>query len=296
MKPIVPLLGLVLVLGGCDSPPPASSTSSAPVASDVPRFPRIGTTPSKGRFQEVVVDRASGRRVWLYAPAKGRKAKGLIVIAAAGGNMLTGTTLTEGDIPEHLPWAKAGYAVVAYEVSGPKPDGDDYDRFENAVEAYLAREAGVSDGRDAIEAGVKAFPAAAEHIFAVGHSSAATLALALAAHDRRIEKCVAFAPVTDVLAHLGPENVRALAVKHGARDVLSRNSPASFAPKLKKPTFLFVAKDDTNISAASVEAYAARLRLTGCPVTFKSVESGGHYEAMIQPGQRLAIDWLLGQR
>jgi dipeptidyl aminopeptidase/acylaminoacyl peptidase len=143
---------------------------------------------------------------------------------------------------------------------------------------------------------VKAFPSAAEHIIAVGHSSAGTLALALAAHDRRIEKCIAFAPVTDVLAHLGPENVRALAVKTGAREVLSRNSPAEFAPKLKKPTFLFVAKDDTNVSAASIEAYATRLRLTGCPVTFKGVESGGHYEAMIEPGQGLALAWLRGKR
>jgi dipeptidyl aminopeptidase/acylaminoacyl peptidase len=291
MKPLVPFLGLLLMVGGCDAPP----ASSSPAASDVPKFPRAGSTPSNGRFKEVVVDQASGRRVWLYAPAKGQKPKGLIVIAAAGGNMITGTVLTEGDTPEHLPWANAGYAVAAYEVSGPMPEGDDQRKLQNAVDAYLARETGVSDGRDAIEAGVKAFPAAAEHIIAVGHSSAGTLALALAAHDRRIEKCVAFAPVTDVLAHLGPENVRALSVRSGARDTFSRNSPASLVSKLKKPTFLFVAKDDSVVSAASVEAYAARLRVTGCPVTLKTVATGDHYDPMRKFGQPLALAWLRAQ-
>lgn len=293
MKLPIPFLGFVLLLGACA---PSPSSPSATRGEDGPKFPWKGATPPKGRFTEVVVDQASRRRVWLYPPANGQKAKGLIVIAGAGSNLVTGMALTEEDTPEHLPWAKAGYAVAAYDVSGPMPEDGNAGRVEAAIMAFVAREAGVSDGRDALEAGVKAFPEAAGNVIAVGHSSAATLALALAAHDRRVTKCIAFAPVTDVLSHLGAKRAGALARLPQANDAIIRNSPASLVSKLKKPTFLFVAKDDDVVSAAGVEAYAGRLRRTGCPVTFKAVDAGGHYDAMINPGQGLALAWLRGQK
>lgn len=289
MKRLIPLVGLGLMVGGC-APPSTSPTVHS--GADVPKFPWKGATPSNGRFEEVVVDKASRRRVWLYPPVKGKNARGLIVIAAAGSNMVTGMALTEGDIPEHLPWTRAGYAVAAYDVSGPMPDDLNSLRIQAAIEAFLSREAGVSDGRDAIEAGVKRFPEAAENIVAVGHSSAGTIALSLAAQDKRVKRCIAFAPVTDVIAHIGPSRSRALSRLSGLQEIILRNSPSSLEAKLQKPVFLFSALDDQNVSAASVEAFAKRIKASGSKVTFKTVPTGDHYDSMIQQGLPQAITWL----
>lgn len=291
MKPFVVLAGLALCVGGC-TPPSSSPSAGAGSGGDVPKFPWKGATPSNGRFEEVVVDKASRRRVWLYPPIKGKNARGLIVIAAAGSNMVTGMALSEGDIPEHLPWTRAGYAVAAYDVSGPMPDDGNAGRVQVAIETFLSREAGVSDGRDAIEAGVKRFPEAAENIVAVGHSSAGTIALSLAAEDKRVKRCIAFAPVTDVIAHIGPDRSRALSRLSNLQEIILRNSPSSLEAKLQKPVFLFSAQDDQTVSNASVMAFAQRIKAAGAASTFVSVPSGGHYDSMLQQGVPQAIAWL----
>ncbi len=281
----IALGGVALLVAGCGS----NAYRTAP---DPPKFPAARAAQPGDAFREQIVDASSGRRVWLYPPAKGAKPKGLIVIAPAGSNLITGMMLGDGDRPEHLPFVQAGYAVVAYDVTGPMPEADERAQMESSIRAFAAREAGILDGVEAIDAGIKAFPDAASNVIAVGHSSAATLALGLAAHDKRVKKCVAFAPATDILKFVGAEWSKALSKIPDVYATFERQSPDNFVPKLKKPTFLFVAQDDRVVSAASIEAYAKRLQVSGTPVKLVMVESGDHYDAMIQQGQPLALAWL----
>jgi hypothetical protein len=57
-------------------------------------------------------------KFWLYLP-KGQHPAGslpCILIAGAGSNLITGMDLGDGDRREHLPYARAGFAVLAYEL------------------------------------------------------------------------------------------------------------------------------------------------------------------------------------
>ncbi|MGV3618537.1 MAG: alpha/beta hydrolase family protein [Fimbriimonas sp.] len=276
------LLGTALLGAGCGS-------ENRPAA---PKFPPARVAKEDDLFREQIVDPVTGRRVWLFPSPYNDKPKGLIVIASAGSNLISGAAMEEDRALEHHLYVSAGYVVVAYDVSGPMPENADDAQNESAIRAFTSREAGILDGVAAIDAGLKAFPSTASNVIAVGHSSAGTLALGLAAYDARVAKCIAYAPVTNILAFIGPENSRALADYPDVHAALQRNSPHALIPKLKKPTFLFVAKDDRVVSPASVTEFAARLKANGTPVKLVTVESGGHQRAMLVEGRSLAVDWL----
>ncbi len=59
-------------------------------------------------------------KLWLYLPEGQHDPQSLpcVLIAGAGSNLVTGMELTDGDRPEHLPYARAGMAVLAYELDG----------------------------------------------------------------------------------------------------------------------------------------------------------------------------------
>lgn len=279
-------IGLAVFVAGCGSAP------APPLA---PLYPAME---KHSDSHVVIVDAPTGRRVVIYPPIGVAKPKGLMVIGAAGSNLVSGMALGEGDRPEHLPFARAGYAVAAYDVTGPMPPGDvvDASLVREAIDAFVARNAGVDDGRDAIDAGLKEFPDAAGNVIAVGHSSAGTLALSLAAQDDRVKRCIAFAPVTDVLAFFGPQRMESIEKTPALRDTVARNAPVSLVAKLKKPVFLFSAQDDSVVPTASVTAFAAKLSENGTPVELKVVPSGEHHDSMIRQGHPLALAWLAKQK
>lgn len=58
-------------------------------------------------------------KIWLYTPNPvPTKPVPAIFIAPAGSGSIFGMRLAEGDQAEHIPYAAAGYIVVAYELSG----------------------------------------------------------------------------------------------------------------------------------------------------------------------------------
>jgi dipeptidyl aminopeptidase/acylaminoacyl peptidase len=222
----------------------------------------------------------SGGKVWVYLPEKPARPKlPCVLIAPAGSPLIHGMELGEEDRDEHLPYVRAGFAVVAYAISGPVDERrqDKGDQVLAAVKAFMAAEAGVADARRALDYALEKVPAIdPARVYTAGHSSAATLSLLVAENEPRVKACVAFAPVTDVRNRLDTQVVAGLSrAVPGFREFVVRSSPITHVARLRCPLFLFHARDDTNVPIRESIALAAALRNTNPHVTFVSVPKGG---------------------
>jgi dipeptidyl aminopeptidase/acylaminoacyl peptidase len=250
-------------------------------------------------FHEVVLPREQAtRRLWVYLPERaGAGRLPCVFVAPAGSNLLTGNELGEGDRPEHLPYVRAGFAVVAYELDGPLRQGEQpTDReITEAYEAFRAAEAGVANARMAMDYALAKIPQVdPERFYVAGHSSAATLALLVAEREPRVKACAAYAPVTDVATHFGPRAVRQLSVLPGFGDFVRDYSPINGAERLTVPLFLFSADDDSNVPPEQSARFAAAVGKVNRDVTYVRVPTGNHYDSMIVEGVPRAIEWLQG--
>jgi dipeptidyl aminopeptidase/acylaminoacyl peptidase len=204
--------------------------------------------------------------------------------------------LGEDDRDEHLPYARAGFAVIAYAVSGAADDrGSAKDEFA-PIKAFKDADGGLADARRALNYALVKVPALdSARVYTAGHHSAATLALLVAADEPRVKACVAFAPVTDVGKHLGPQALGRLSdAVPGFRGFVVESSPITHVAQLRCPLFLFHAEDDPVPIDESI-ALAAALRKTNPHVNFVRVPKGGDRESMIQQGIPQAIRWLQAQ-
>lgn len=273
------------------------STAAAQKAGGGPDLGPAKKTESGQAYHEIApVDGKHRTKLWVYLPQDAKAgATPCVVIAPAGTRMFHGLGLAEGDQAEHTPWVKAGFAVVAYEIES---------RFEQTmsnkvlignIKDFLAAKSGVSNGKAAV-AFAKSLPQVdADAIYAVGHSSAGTLALQLAAEDQRIAAAAAFAPVPDLEAHFGDEGPEMLdkLVRGSAKKLFSR-SPHKQVSKLRCPTFLFVAEDDDVAPLDRLSTYVDKLKKRNKRVQFTTVARGGHYDPMIEAGIPGAIQWIQG--
>ena len=147
--------------------PPPAPVATAPVDLDGPirlpaRFPDLGTPKEIEPgvyFQEIVLPvvhptpPGHSGRLWLYLPAApggGRPAAGslpCVLIAPAGSGGLTGMKLAPGDHPEHLPYARGGFAVLAFELDGPDPQPIRRNLSSiPSMQAFLRARAGLVNG------------------------------------------------------------------------------------------------------------------------------------------------------
>jgi len=91
--------------------------------------------------------------------------------------------------PEHLPYIRAGFAVVAFDTDGAlaKPDDVTYEQVQVAATAFKHAEAGVLNARQAIDYVLKMVPAIdPKRLYSAGHSSAGRISLLVAESDPRI--------------------------------------------------------------------------------------------------------------
>lgn len=236
-------------------------------------------------------------KLWVYLPEGEAAPKSLpcVVIAGAGSPMIFGMDLSVDDRPEHIPWVKAGFAVVAYDIDGASrmmlTDSTPIAMIRPSIEGFLKARAGVANTQRALDYIASRLPSVdPSRIMAVGHSSAATLALLAAENDARLRGVVAFAPGQ----YNDDEGIRGLErAVPGISELLTTFNPAAPAnlERLDSPVFLFTAEDDGNIPAAKTRELASALRSRGKRVTLETTPSGGHYDAMINPGISKAIDW-----
>ena len=233
--------------------------------------------------------------VWIYRPdPAAAEPVPLVIVPPAGGSLVAAPQLTVGDRPEHLPYVRAGFAVVSFSMHGQLGDDPSDEEFMRAAQDFRAGRAGLDNARSALSVALARIPNVdTERVFAAGHSSAGTLVLLLAAYDRRVRSVVAFAPVPDAEAFVGPDLVDALErAMPGHLDFLEWSSPATHVSAVSVPIMLFHAKDDRVVPYADVAAYARALRAAGAGSELIAVETGGHCDFMVHSGIPRGIAWL----
>ena len=131
-----------------------------------------------------------------------------------------------------------------------------------------------------------------DRLYCAGHSSAGTVSLLVAAKERRIKACVAFAPVSNLDERLrGNANTHDFYREaHSDLDRIVRsNSPIIHAKSITCPVFLFHDSRDGNVPVSQSEAMRDAI---DSPVTLKLVDHSDHYTSMIKLGIPAAIEWL----
>lgn len=236
--------------------------------------------------------------VWIYLPDVPGAAKlPCVLIAPAGSAGVFGMDLVLDDRPEHLPWLAAGFIVVAYTLDGHVRDKEQstLKQWVPAIRQYFQAEGGLKNARAALDYAIAKVPRLdPTRVVAAGHSSAATVALHLAANEPRIKACVAFAPEVEILTDLTAHGYTAeLERLHpGFTEAATRLSPHREAERLVCPLFLFAAEDDTTVSVPAMKELAAKVKVRNRRVEVVLVPRGGHYDSMLDPGLPRAIAWV----
>ena len=161
-----------------------------------------------------------------------------------------------------------------------------YDAFKDA-------RAGLVNGRNALNYVLAKIPEVdPARIYVAGHSSAATHALLLAAHEPRLAGVMAYAPAADVRKWMGWKLGLYRFMLPGAVDFVTQSSPTTHLGSLKKPVFLFHAEDDSICPISGTRTFADKLKQQGSDVKFVTAAAGDHYDSMINEGIPAAIEWL----
>jgi len=245
--------------------------------------------PADVSFKEVKLDPA--HRIWIFRPVKGKPnlKRPTILFAPAGTPLLYGNNLGMGELPEVVPYVRAGCIVVAYDLSGPVKENANDAVLIRSIRAFKDAELGIKDANRALTYALKSIPGVdPKRIIAAGHSSAGTVALQVTAADPRITACLAYAPVTDVTARVGSGLDQIEKYVPGFTDLLDRKSPIKNTKKMNRPLFLFHAKDDDNVPSDEEHRYAALVH----GITFVEVAKGGHYDSMVHQGVPAGIKWM----
>jgi dienelactone hydrolase len=275
--------------GGPDTPPEQAEKVVFP-----PLGP--GRQMERGiRFHEATLQRGGvPMKVWIYLPEKAAEKMPCVLVGPAGTHLIEGIRLGQGDQAEHLPYARAGFVVVAFEIDGAwmkNPPSDE--EVIACARAFQKANAGLDNARTALDFALASVPSIdPERVYIAGHSSAATLALLVARSEPRIKGCAAYAPATNVRRRVPSEAVDGLnAAIPGYVYFLEWSSPSTRLEDLKCPVFLFQAKDDTNVHYGETRAFVWEIRKTNPKVTYVEVARGGHYDSMIREGIPKAIEW-----
>jgi len=236
-------------------------------------------------------------RLHVYLPSGTHAPRSLpcVFIAPGGMEPFGGCRLGSAGDGEHIPYVKAGFAAVAYEVDGPLPAGDDStdEEIQKAFRDFQAARAGLVNGHNALEYTLARVPAVnPDRLYAAGHGSAGSLALLLAAHEPRIRGCIAYAPVSDAKRQLAGRIDELEPILPDLHDFLAEHSLRTHVRELRCPAFLFHARGDRAVPVSASIDFAEHLRRRGKPVTMRIVSGGDHYKSMIAQGIPDGIRWL----
>ena len=286
-------LALILALWGChpsgSAPQPAAVLPPLPVGQSIEAgISRYSVTLSRNVGPLKLLVFLPDRRIATPTPC--------LFIAPAGTPLVYGNSLDDsGNLPEYLPYLKAGFAVVVYEIDGDPGSEKPSDlQIMRAARAFKDAHAGIDDAQEAIRYALARIPNIdPSRLYTAGHSSAATLALQVAENDNRIAACIAYAPCCDVPARIGAEGLKAFdTLIPGFAEFIRHYSPINATTTLKCPVFIFHADDDSNVPASDNAEFVAKLQQTNTQVTFTRVPTGNHYQSMIDQGLPRAVEWL----
>jgi dienelactone hydrolase len=244
------------------------------------------------KFRQILVPRQGlpPQKLWVYLPEKRGAGKLPCVVAAPGmDHLYYGADLTDGDKKEHLAYAQAGFAVVAYAVDGVmKNDGNGDDEY-NAAVAFKEAHGGLANARIAITYALNQVHADPLRLYVAGRRSAGTLALQVAESDSRVTGCVAFAPCVDVEAGLAQAMPVLDGDIPGFRSYVKRYSPKNRVQELRCPVFLFHPSDDRKYAPQATQAFAARAKMFNPDITYIAA---GADDATFRDGIPQAVAWM----
>jgi len=218
-----------------------------------------------------------------------------VILAPAGSNLISGRDLGDGDHPEALPWANAGYVVIQVALPGAIADPERVTGGEvkRTFAEFSAARAGLGCVEQVLAYIKQEMPQVdPRRIATVGHSSAGTLALLAAESNPEIKACVAFAPCTDV-TEFHRDNFTILeTVIPTVRKFCGDYSPITHVDRLQCPVFFFQADDDSVTPVAGAIRFVDAAKEKQKLVDFVRVPTGDHYQSMIDQGIPPAIRWL----
>jgi dipeptidyl aminopeptidase/acylaminoacyl peptidase len=293
MRPVIGLAALGIVMGcvfGVFEPKAHPAQPYASLAQLPPREIEKGI-----EFQEVHLPGGhDARTLWIYTPQHKTSAHlPCVFIAPDASTCYYGKRLYPINVQEHLPYARAGFFVVAYSVDGNTPYFNS-NEVAVAIKRFRAAKCGVENEHAAVDYALANLPMIdTKRLYAAGHSSGGTMALMAAAHDSRFAACVAYAPACDISSRVNKlgafeESLRV----PGFSDFLKTCSPINYTATITCPVFLFHADDDDNVPRADVERFLDKLRRTNHYVTYSRAPAGGHIQSMLKDGIPRGIAWL----
>ena len=285
---------------GSPAPPLCPSTSI------LPNFPSAGPAVALEpgvEFHEIVLRPRPGQpsgpgrksKLWLYLPKGKHEDKLLpcILIAPAGSILLTGMKLENGDRAEHVPYVRAGFAVLAFELDGGVPPNASDAAYRTGYFQFRDADGGLVNARNAFQFLLTRVPEVdPNRIFAAGHSSAAAFAVFFAEHEPRLIGCAAFAPALDYKARFARNIMQMRLVFPEVDAFIERFSPRNNELSLSCPLYLFGAEDDANTPISGTREAFDRLEELEKVVTLDEVRTGNHYDSMIKQGIPQAIGWM----
>lgn len=242
--------------------------------------------------QELPLPNGAGR-AWVYLPDQSAGDRiPVVLIGPAGSHLIDGMTLGDGDRPEHIPYARAGFAVVSFDIPG-MPTGDSGEAVVQAAQQFKDGDGGVINARAALALALERFSRLdANNVFIAGHSSAASLALTLCARLENLRGCVAYAPDVDLVASVGEFGDIVEPFIPGERAFIASISPIEQIDRIRSPVMIFNARDDDVVPIAAIDTYVRRAEQAGVTVNRVVVARGGHYESMIDEGIPAGIAWM----
>ncbi|MCR9202013.1 MAG: prolyl oligopeptidase family serine peptidase [Planctomycetaceae bacterium] len=269
-------------------PPVAMSVSGV----DIHQFSLDGDTSVPGSRMTM--------RVYIPQGAPADHSRTCVLVAPAGTNLMTGNQIDGIDYHEEtLPYALDGCVVIMYSLDGDMPSQqlDDYlfgMALQREYRTFMRARAGLVNARNALEFALARLPQVdPSKIYSAGHSSAGTLSLQLAATQPKLAGSIAYAPVSDLHDQLGDisDDPQIAPAFEDIGEYVKAYSPIELARKVRKPLFLFHAADDSNVPVSHSVQLAHVLRTEH----FLRVQTGDHYDSMINEGIPAARAWLRQQ-
>ena len=188
-----------------------------------------------------------------------------------------------------MPYAKAGYAVVAFDIDGTFDERDESGEHPGDVRAVQGRGRRSCQRQNTLEY-VLARAARGGSRAAVrrGPQFRRDLGLAVRRAQPHVKGCIAYAPLPDLFGR----NPGKRAGLEAGFPGIARLSPQENVELLRCPVFVFHAEDDHTIPIEITRRFVELLKQANSSVTFHTVPTGDHYGSMIKEGIPQGIRWL----
>jgi dienelactone hydrolase len=276
---------------------------------DVNQLPGLGTInndPEVMEYQVAFPRGTYGSKFVVFLPTQPVKPKlPCIFIAPSGKKPLYGQTLEEMHHWEYLNYAKAGYAVVAYDVDGPIENMNEANEAAllerpsqltiSRLKAYKSSDAGVLNAKLAIDYAIARIPQIdPDAIYTAGTGAGGTLSLMVAATDKRVKAAIAYSPQTNLPKQYSSLIDTISKSVPGYKEFIDRSSPHNSIDKMTKPMFIFhddretaTSLEDTTNFVESIKKNNSLVSLTHA--TDAEIRSG---DRMFSTSSKQAIEWL----